>query len=135
MASPSIKLMAVSNVFSRMMHFPKAGDIEMGHSHPYDHATLVGSGSVRVEILDENGVVQATRNFIAPNMVFIEKNKVHKLTALSDNTTCVCIHALRTVDQTLISPDFFIEPVVGGDNSIAHAIYDRCKQPLQSFVN
>ena len=34
------------------MHFQNKGDVELGHSHHFDHGTLVSSGSVLVEILD-----------------------------------------------------------------------------------
>jgi hypothetical protein len=57
MNAPDIKIIAVSNVFSRLMHFNKAGDIEVGQTHPYDHATLVSSGSVRVDVLGVLGVM------------------------------------------------------------------------------
>lgn len=135
MSAPEIKLIAVSNVFSRMMQFKNAGDIEVGHSHPYDHATLVGSGSVRVEVLDENGTVQGSKDFIAPDMIMIAKHKLHRLTALQDNTTCVCIHALRTANQDIISSDFLIEPLIGGGGKIANEVQQRLGQPMARLTN
>jgi len=134
MSAPEVKLIAVSNVFSRMMQFKNAGDVEMGHAHPYDHATLVGSGSVRVEVLDEAGVVTKSKDFVAPDMVFIAKHEIHRLTALQDATTCVCIHALRTANQDIISPDFLIEPMVGGGGKIAQEIQNRLGQPMERLV-
>lgn len=110
MSKPEIQLLAVSNVFSRLMHFKK-GDVEEGHKHIYDHGTLLSTGSVLVEMLDDEGNVLGAKEFVAPTFLFIEKNKNHRLTALEDNTVCACIHALRSVDDELIDPDFLVTPI------------------------
>ena len=112
MASPEIKIIALSNVYSRLMHFLKKGDVENGHKHTYDHATLVSSGSVLVEVLDEfTNEPISSKPFTAPNMVFIHKDKIHRLTALENNTVCSCIHAIRTIEDEIVDSDFLIEPV------------------------
>lgn len=90
--SPSIKMGCVANLFSRMMHFAKAGDIEHGHTHQFDHLTLLASGSLRVTVEGE------TTDFRAPHMIYIHKDKNHELVALEDNTVAYCIHALRDKD-------------------------------------
>ena len=107
MNTPDIKLLALSNVFCRAMNFKNKGDVEKGHKHLYDHATLVGSGSVRVNVYDDSSNVIASSIFKAPNMVYIRKDSVHEITALEDNTICYCIHAIRTVDQEIVDPDCF----------------------------
>lgn len=127
MSSPEVKLFAVSNVFSRLMHFVKAGDTEEGHKHIYNHGTLLSSGSVRVESIDDNGIVIASKDFIAPSFLFIEKNLNHRLTALEDNTVCACIHALREVNEDLIDPDFLLSPVEYGDVKVTD-LADRIKE-------
>lgn len=109
MNKPKIQLMAVSNVFTRLMHFEKAGDGEVGHYHNYDHGTLVSSGKVLVEMLDHENNCISSKEFTAPAMIFIPKDKKHRLTALEDNTVAACIHALRDVDSNLLSPDFFVD--------------------------
>jgi hypothetical protein len=134
MNKPEIKIMAVSNVFSRLMHFKKAGDVEQGHLHTYDHATLVSSGSVRVDILSNALTTESSREFIAPAMVFVSKDKLHRLTALEDNTVCACIHALRTVDEEIVDPEFLINEVVGGSNEVKNLVAEKCGQPMKSFV-
>ena len=111
MSIPSIKIIAVSNLFCRMMHFEKKGDIENGHKHNYDHATLVSSGSVLVEVLDDNFNTLSSKTFIAPNMVYIKKDNFHRLTALEDNTVCGCLHVIRTEDGDIIDPEFIVEPL------------------------
>ena len=113
------------------MHFRSAGDVEHGHAHDYDHGTLVSSGSLFVEVLDpqtEETVSQKTID--APNFIFIEKDKLHRLTALADNTVCACIHALRTNDQELLDPDFFVEQLTGDFKGIIpRTIMEKAGKP------
>jgi hypothetical protein len=112
MSSPHIEVIAVSNVYSRVMYFANAGDVEVGHSHVYDHGTLVSYGSVLYEVLDgPNGDVVASKKFFAPGFVFVEKEKYHRITALEDKTVCACIHALRTIDEELVPSDCLIDPI------------------------
>jgi len=72
-----------------MMHFEKVGDIEYGHSHQFDHLTLLASGKLKVTVNGESS------EFTAPNMIYINKDLEHELVALEDNTIAYCIHALR----------------------------------------
>jgi quercetin dioxygenase-like cupin family protein len=89
MTTPDISIGCVANLWSRQMHFVKAGDIEHGHQHQFDHLTLLASGSLRITV---DGV---TTDFVAPHMIYIHKDKNHELVALQDNTVAYCIHALR----------------------------------------
>lgn len=109
MSQPEIKIIAISNVYCRMMTFKKAGDIEMGHHHNYDHGTLVSSGEVLVEILNEAGEVLSSKIFTAPGLIFIAKDKIHRLTATKDDTVLACIHAMRDIEGNLLEPDFLVE--------------------------
>ena len=119
---PEIKIMAVSNVYNRVMHFVNEGDREIGHIHEFDHATLVSSGSVLFEVLDGfYGKVVGSKTVTAPDMVFVAKNKFHRITSLEKNTVCVCIHALRTIDEDLVDPDCFLEPVSDNRGGIINA--------------
>lgn len=108
MAEPKVKIIAISNVYARCMYFENKGDIELGHCHTYDHGTLVASGSVLVEMLDDDGKVIGTRPFVAPSFIFIDKLRQHRITALEDKTVAVCIHAMRDIEGNLLSPDFLI---------------------------
>lgn len=94
MSSPEIKIGCVANLWSRQMHFLAAGDKEDGHTHQFDHLTLLASGSLRVTV---DG---ATTDFVAPHMIYIHKDKRHELVALEDNTVAYCIHALRSSNKT-----------------------------------
>jgi quercetin dioxygenase-like cupin family protein len=102
---PKITLAAVSNVFSRMMHFVKAGDTEQGRKHNVEHILLLSSGSLNV-VIDSKET-----KFTAPHMIYIQDGKAHELVALEDNTIACSIHALsgtfdNIVDPTMI-PDGF----------------------------
>lgn len=113
MSYPEIKLGCVANLFSRMMHFKKAGDVEQGHTHPFDHLTLLASGSLKITVEGKETV------FKAPHMIYINKDKEHELVALEDNTVAYCIHALRNgegVDDILdpaMIPDG-VDPLTSG---------------------
>jgi hypothetical protein len=116
------------------MNFVKKGDQEIGHYHGYDHGTLLASGKLLVEKLDENDKVNYTKEFVAPSFIFIEKDSRHVLTALEDNTVATCIHALRTIDDEIIDPDFLVEQKEFADTieeitdekpSIGKEFYDR----------
>ena len=115
--SPEIKILAVSNVYCRLMNFTKAGDIEEGHYHPYDHGTLLSVGKILLEMYNDDGVtIQSSKEFTAPSFMFVQKNKRHRLTALEDATVACCIHALRDIDENIISPDCMVEQIVFADS-------------------
>lgn len=99
----SVKLGCVANLYSRMMHFEKAGDCELTHTHSFDHLTLLAHGSVKCVVDGQETI------FNAPHMIYIHKDKNHEFTALEDNTVAYCIHAMRIgeriediVDPTMI---------------------------------
>ena len=96
MSQPVVYLGCVANLFSRMMRFEKAGDIEVGHTHQFDHLTLLAKGKLKVTV---EGV---STEFTAPHMIYIHKDKVHELEALTDETVAYCIHALRDKDTNEI---------------------------------
>lgn len=92
MSQPIVQLGCVANLWSRMMYFEHAGDIEPGHTHQFDHLTLLAKGKLKVTV-DGN-----VAEFTAPTMIYIKEGKVHELEALTDQTVAYCIHALRDKD-------------------------------------
>lgn len=112
MNQPNIQIGCVANLYSRMMHFQQAGDIEVGHTHQFDHLTLLARGKLLVTV---EGVAT---EFTAPHMIYIHKDKVHELQALTDGTVAYCIHALRD-NQTgdILDP----EMIPAGANPLLHA--------------
>jgi hypothetical protein len=108
---PNISIGCVANLFSKQLHFVNKNDLEVGHTHPFDHLTLLAHGSLEVTV---NG---KTNIYKAPHMIYISKDHKHELKALEDNTVAYCIHALRNgngVDDILdpnMVPDG-IKPIV-----------------------
>jgi hypothetical protein len=92
MGQPHTNIGCVANLFARQMHFVKAGDKELGHTHVFDHLTLLASGALRVTV---NGAIT---EFRAPHMIYIKADHQHELVAIEDNTVAFCIHALRNGD-------------------------------------
>lgn len=86
---PEVTISCVSNVFVKQMHFVNAGDKEQGHSHCFDHLTLLASGKLKLTALGK------TDEFKAPTHIFIKAGVEHELEALEPNTTVHCIHAIR----------------------------------------
>jgi len=93
MAEPVSTISCVSNVYVRQMLFEKAGDINAGHEHIFDHQTLLARGGVKA-VVDGK-----TSYFVAPQIIFIKAGITHEFTATEDNTLCYCIHALRDGDD------------------------------------
>lgn len=89
MNGPGITITCVSNIFIKQMHFLRAGDKEQGHSHLFDHVTLLSSGSIRLTALGK------ATDFTAPHHIFIKAGVEHELEALEDNTVVQCIHGIR----------------------------------------
>lgn len=89
MADPKIAVSCVASVYVRHMVFEHIGDIELGHSHQFDHQTLVAKGSIKVKANGKETV------FTAPHCVFIKAGVEHELTSLEEDTVVYCIHALR----------------------------------------
>lgn len=99
MRGPAVSISCVSNVFIKQMHFQFAGDREEGHSHLFDHVTLLASGKLRLTALGKS------TEFTAPHHIFIKAGVVHELEALEDNTVVHCIHGIREKDcEDIVDP-------------------------------
>ena len=117
MNRPEIQILAVSNVYCRLMSFKKTGDQEIGHYHEYNHGTLLAKGKVLVEKFDDDDNLVSSKVFTAPTFIFIEKNVIHRLTSLEDDTIATCIHALRDLDDEIIDPSMVIESQILADEA------------------
>lgn len=83
------------NVFVRMFCMKKAGTKYGGHSHLFDHTSLLARGRLLMKH-DKNG--GGEKVFVAPCLIVVTKGIEHSFTALEDNTTFCCIHAIRDGD-------------------------------------
>lgn len=87
-----IAIGCVSNIYVRQMRFVHAGDVEFGHSHCFDHLSLLATGRVLCRVNGEG------TEFKAPAMIYIKKDTLHEFVALEDESLVYCIHALRHGD-------------------------------------
>lgn len=90
--NPSTDIKLVDNVFVKLHHFENEGDTHQGHSHTFDHITLLASGKILMQ--HDNG----EQEFTAPHLIVTPKGITHKFTALEANTVFCCIHAIRDGD-------------------------------------
>lgn len=90
---PVTDMKIVDNVFVKLHHFLNAGDTHNGHSHVFDHITLLASGSVKM--VHDNGEAE----YQAPHLIVTPKGVTHQFTALEANTVFCCIHAIRDGDE------------------------------------
>ena len=89
MSSPATTLKLVDNVFVKMHQFIDIGDTHQGHSHSFDHITLLATGSVTMK--HDNG----EQDFTAPNLIVTPQGISHQFIAKEANTIFCCIHAIR----------------------------------------
>lgn len=85
------------NIWVRQNIIEKTGDSHPGHTHYFDHVTLLTSGSVSVSVDDEE-----PKTFIAPTFIVIRKESKHTITALTDDVNYYCVFALRNIDGEVI---------------------------------
>jgi hypothetical protein len=82
------------NIWVRSHEFKKAGDTNGGgHTHNFDHVTLLAVGSVLCEVEGNE-----PKEFHAPTFIVIDKDKKHKFTALTDGVVYYCVFAVRDLD-------------------------------------
>lgn len=89
------------NIFIRPNTLDHAGQCVDGHTHNFDHTTIVFTGSVHVEATLPNGEVK-TGVFEAPAHFLVKADVTHKITALVDNTVFWCVYSHRTPQGDII---------------------------------
>lgn len=90
------------NIWVRQNLLENIGDSNGGgHSHKFDHVSLLTSGKVSVEIEGH-----PAKEFTAPTFIVIRKEHKHKFIALEPNTNWYCVFALRDLDGEPIEEIF-----------------------------
>jgi hypothetical protein len=85
------------NIWVRSHYFEKAGHTNGGgHTHNFDHVTLLAVGSVLCEVEGDE-----PKQFDAPTFIVIDKDKKHKFTALTDGVVYYCVFAVRDLDGSV----------------------------------
>lgn len=85
------------NIWVRQHNLDKAGDMTPGHTHKFDHVTLLTNGRVKVHIEGKE-----PKEFVAPTFIVIRKEYQHHIEALEDNVVYYCVFALRNLDGEVI---------------------------------
>jgi hypothetical protein len=78
------------NIWVRQNFIKEAGTSFPGHTHHFDHVSLLVKGRIRVEI---DG--HSAKEFSAPTFIVIKKELHHKITALEDDVSYYCVFAVR----------------------------------------
>jgi hypothetical protein len=81
------------NVFIRANQ-PAKGVASPGHTHNFDHTTIVFKGAVHVSATLPNGTV-IERDFYAPTHFLVRRDVLHEITALEDGTVYWCVYSHR----------------------------------------
>jgi len=104
-SNPTTDFKIVDNVFVKMHLFNNVGDTHEGHTHAFDHITLLAYGSVKM--VHDNGEAE----YKAPHLIVTPKGIKHQFTALEPNTVFACIHAIREQDDldAIASPNISLE--------------------------
>lgn len=83
------------NIFIRPNeHLPK-GSIIQGHTHNFDHTTIVFTGAVHVRAKLPDGRI-IDRDFAAPSHFLVKAEVEHEITATENDTTFWCVYSHRT---------------------------------------
>lgn len=128
LGAPDSKISLVANTWVKQMHFKKAGDVNPGHKHVFDHQTLLAKGKVKV-IVEEK-----VTEFTAPTIIFIRAGFEHTLVAIEDDTICYCIHAIHDGERVEDIIDPSDVPVGGVMCEIVDGIRERYIPTPKQFV-
>lgn len=84
---PEVEFCIQDGIFIKQMFLENAGQFVPQHSHTYEHASMLASGSVRVW-QDDKWV----GDFSAPMPINIPAGCKHTFMSLEPNTVVYCIH-------------------------------------------
>lgn len=89
------------NIFIRPNRLEKAGDRVDGHTHNFDHTTIVYTGAVTVKATLPDGTT-VEKVFSAPSHFLVRANVTHEITALEDETVCWCVYSHRNAQAQIV---------------------------------
>lgn len=92
----NIELGYFGNIWVRQNVLNK-NDEAPGHTHYFDHVTLLAKGKVLVEVEGK-----PPKEFTAPTFIVIRKELIHKMTALEEDTVYYCVFALRDANGEVV---------------------------------
>ena len=111
---------ACGSIFIRDCGEPmKAGEATITHAHRFDHTTFINHGAARIEKLiptafdeQQNPIAFTVEREIekkayeAKNWVLVNAGIWHRITALEDGTTYVCVYSHRRPDTEEPVPEY-----------------------------
>lgn len=83
------------NIFIRPNTLARAGEAVEGHTHNFDHTTIVFTGAVHVKAVLPNGSV-VEQDFVAPAHFLVRAHVKHEIRANMDGTVFWCVYAHRS---------------------------------------
>ena len=75
-----------------------------GHTHEFDHTTIVFKGAVHVTATLENGNV-VEEDFVAPAHFLVKAEVTHKIVATMDDTEFWCVYSHRNAQGEVVQED------------------------------
>lgn len=79
----------------RRFSFAKICQVHRGHSHNYDHVTIVTQGRIKVKYQIPDGAEGESREFGPGDTVLIKAQVYHTVKALEPNTRYLCVFTHR----------------------------------------
>jgi quercetin dioxygenase-like cupin family protein len=89
------------NIYIRKNGGMKAGQKVQGHTHNFDHTTIVFTGAAHVKAKTPDGRV-IEQDFKAPTHFLVKAEVTHEITALEDGTEFWCVYSHRTPQGDVI---------------------------------
>lgn len=90
------------NIFIRPNALAKAGDKVGGHTHNFDHTSIVIHGEVHVVVRNTEGALVIEGNFIAGEHFLVKAQHLHEISAKVDGTLFLCVYSHRTPQGDVI---------------------------------
>jgi hypothetical protein len=95
------------NLWIRQNFLEFAGEQDIGHTHTFDHLTLLTSGKVSVKVDGFDA-----KEFTAPTFIVIKKQYRHQITALTDNVNWFCIFSVLGLDGNPVEDIDIYNPAI-----------------------
>ena len=80
------------NIFIRPNYLDEIGDRVDGHTHNFDHTTIIFQGAVHVKATLPDGTIQEG-DFTSPAHFLVKANVEHEITATTPNTIFWCVYS------------------------------------------
>jgi hypothetical protein len=105
------KIKTYGNIWTRELHYEKAGEMKKGHKHEFDHLHFLAKGSVQISVYDkqDRDKVLFRKDYTAPAWIKVPKEHFHDIIALEDDTLGYCIQAVTEEDGTILKTDYALD--------------------------